>query len=56
MSSRSEVREFYSGKTILVTGTTGFVGKTLLQKIIRSFTDIKRIYLLIRPRPDMTLA
>jgi fatty acyl-CoA reductase len=41
---------------VLVTGTTGFVGKVLLEKMIRSFPDIKRIYLMIRPRPNITLA
>ena len=51
----SEVRDFYRNKTVLVTGTTGFVGKVLLEKLVRSFPDIRRIYLMIRPRPNMTL-
>jgi len=55
MHQQSEVREFYKGKTLLVTGTTGFVGKVLLEKIIRSLTEVKRIYLLMRTRPNMTL-
>jgi thioester reductase-like protein len=55
-SPKSEVRDFYRGKTVLVTGTTGFVGKVLLEKMIRAFPDIKRIYLMIRPRPNLTLA
>lgn len=54
--SSSEVRDFFRGKTVLVTGTTGFVGKVLLEKMIRAFPDIKRIYLMIRPRPNITLA
>jgi len=54
-STTSEVRDFYRGKTVLITGTTGFVGKVLLEKLVRSFPDIKRIYLMIRPRPNMTL-
>ena len=40
---------------MLVTGTTGYVGKVLLEKIIRTFTDVKCIYLMIRPRPNITL-
>lgn len=55
-SQKSEIKEFYRDKTVLITGTTGFVGKTLLEKMIRAFPDIKRIYLLIRPRKNMTLA
>ena len=50
----SQVKEFYKGKTVFVTGTTGFVGKVLLEKIIRS-TDVKRIYLMVRPKPNITL-
>ena len=52
---KSEVKEFYRGKTVLVTGSSGFVGKVLLEKIVRSLPDIKRIYLMIRPKPNMTL-
>lgn len=29
------IKEFYAGKTILITGVTGFVGKVVLEKIIR---------------------
>lgn len=54
-SPSSEIKEFFRDKIVLITGTTGFVGKTLLEKIIRAFPDIKRIYLLIRPRKNMTL-
>jgi len=54
-SQRSEVREFYKGKTVLISGATGFVGKILLEKILRSCSEIKRVYLMIRPRPNMTL-
>lgn len=52
---KSEVREFYRGKTVLISGATGFVGKILLEKILRSCPEIKRVYLMIRPRPNMTL-
>ena len=46
----SEIKEFFKGKTVLITGTTGFVGKTLLEKMIRSFPDIGRIYILLRAK------
>lgn len=55
MKSASEVKEFYKGKTVLVTGTTGFVGKVLLNRIIDSCTNVKRIYLMVRPKHNMTL-
>ncbi|XP_067140774.1 putative fatty acyl-CoA reductase CG5065 [Centruroides vittatus] len=42
-----DVRDFYSGKSVFVTGGTGFVGKVLLEKLLRS-CDLKNIYVLIR--------
>ena len=36
------------GKHVLITGTTGFVGKVMLEKIMRSVPDIGGVYLLIR--------
>lgn len=42
------VAETYEGKTLLVTGGTGFMGKVLLEKVLRSFVGVKKIYLLMR--------
>jgi HAD superfamily hydrolase (TIGR01490 family) len=36
------------GKTILITGSTGFLGKSLVEKCLRSIRDIARINLAIR--------
>lgn len=44
------VQEFYNGKSVLITGVTGFLGKILLEKLLRSCPGIKQIFLLIRPR------
>ncbi len=38
----------FRGKYILLTGTTGFVGKVVLEKLLRLHPDIGGIYLLIR--------
>jgi len=48
------VREFYKGKTILLTGTSGFIGKVILEKIMREF-DFKRIYVMLRPKKTVTV-
>ncbi|ARU58398.1 peptide synthetase [Oleiphilus messinensis] len=50
MSSENQsiTRAQLQGKNVLVTGTTGFVGKVLLEKLIREIPDIGGIYLLIR--------
>ncbi|XP_061381673.1 putative fatty acyl-CoA reductase CG5065 isoform X1 [Danaus plexippus] len=47
--SRS-VTEFYDGKCIFVTGATGFVGKVLVEKILRSLPGVKNVYLLMRQK------
>ncbi|XP_047542413.1 putative fatty acyl-CoA reductase CG5065 [Vanessa atalanta] len=44
------VSEFYAGKTIFITGATGFMGKVLIEKLLRCCPDLKRIYLLMRPK------
>lgn len=48
-SSSSSVVDFFRGKSILVTGATGFVGKVLLEKLLRSCPEVSTIYLLMRP-------
>lgn len=44
----SSVIAALKGKQILITGTTGFLGKVLLEKLMRSVPDIGGIHLLIR--------
>src|SRR5688572_28921679 len=50
----SSIREFFAGRSILLTGGTGFLGKALLEKILRDLPEVARIYVLARPRtrPD----
>ncbi|NWN92575.1 NAD-dependent epimerase/dehydratase family protein [Marinobacter adhaerens] len=44
----STVLDQLHGKHVLITGTTGFLGKVVLEKLIRSVPDIGGIHLLIR--------
>ncbi|CAH1164707.1 unnamed protein product [Phaedon cochleariae] len=44
------VSEFYNGKTVFITGGTGFMGKVLLEKLLRACPKVSKIYLLIRPK------
>ena len=45
------IAEALKGKTILVTGSTGFLGKSIVEKCLRSIPEIKRINLAIRSSP-----
>ncbi|XP_046421024.1 putative fatty acyl-CoA reductase CG8306 isoform X1 [Neodiprion fabricii] len=46
----SPVTEFYRGKTLFITGGTGFLGICLIEKFLRSCPDLKNIYILLRPK------
>lgn len=46
---------YYSGKHILITGATGFIGKVLLEKLLRSCPEVAAIYCIIRPKNKQTV-
>lgn len=46
------VREFYAGKNIFLTGVTGFVGKALLEKLLRCCPEVGNIYCLVRAKKN----
>lgn len=50
MEDRSLIAEFYAGKTVLITGATGLIGKVLIWKLLYSCPDVDKIYILVRPK------
>uniref|UniRef100_A0A672Q4T5 Fatty acyl-CoA reductase n=1 Tax=Sinocyclocheilus grahami TaxID=75366 RepID=A0A672Q4T5_SINGR len=44
------IPEYYEGKNVLITGATGFMGKVLLEKLLRSCSSVKTAYVLVRPK------
>lgn len=46
----ASVADYYNGKTVFITGATGFLGKALLEKLLRACPEIKIIYCLVRPK------
>jgi thioester reductase-like protein len=49
------IKERYEGKRILITGTTGFLGKVLLEKFLYSLSCVDKIYVLIRAKEGSNL-
>ncbi|KAH8383343.1 hypothetical protein KR009_008052 [Drosophila setifemur] len=50
----TDIQKCLHGKTIFVTGGTGFVGKVLIEKLLRS-TQVNRIYMLVRPKRGVAI-
>eukprot|EP01060_Flectonema_neradi_P023021 TRINITY_DN3124_c0_g2_i1.p1 TRINITY_DN3124_c0_g2~~TRINITY_DN3124_c0_g2_i1.p1 ORF type:complete len:563 (+),score=120.34 TRINITY_DN3124_c0_g2_i1:47-1735(+) len=47
------MEDTYRGQHIFITGSTGFVGKVLVEKILRCLPGVEKIYLLIREKKDV---
>lgn len=50
----SSIPEWYAGKKLLITGGTGFVGKIIIEKLLRSCPEIDTIYMLIRSKKGVS--
>ncbi|XP_063926597.1 fatty acyl-CoA reductase 1-like [Zophobas morio] len=48
------IPEFYRNKTVFITGGSGFIGKVLIEKLLRSCPNLKTIYLLLREKKGQT--
>lgn len=46
-NTKDRIAEVFNGRTIFITGATGFIGKALVDKLLR-LTNCKKLYLLIR--------
>ena len=42
--------DYYRDRTLFVAGATGFVGQALIAKVLTDLRDVRKIYVLIRPR------
>ncbi|KAH8347026.1 hypothetical protein KR059_004330 [Drosophila kikkawai] len=50
----SGIQEFFKNKTIFLTGGSGYLGKVVTEKLLRT-TEVKRIYSLIRPKRGVSI-
>ncbi|XP_053622062.1 fatty acyl-CoA reductase wat-like [Plodia interpunctella] len=46
----TSVQQFYNGKNVLITGATGFLGKILVEKLLRCCPGVENLYLLVRQK------
>ncbi|KAM6937799.1 fatty acyl-CoA reductase 1 isoform 1-T1 [Xenentodon cancila] len=44
------IPEYYTGKNVLLSGATGFMGKVLLEKLLRSCPDVRAVYVMVRSK------
>ncbi|CAH1170050.1 unnamed protein product [Phaedon cochleariae] len=50
----SPVSEWYKGRSVFITGGSGFMGKVMVEKLLYSCPDLKNIYLLLRTKRGKT--
>lgn len=55
LSELPSITDFYAGQEIFITGGSGFMGKVLIEKLLRSCTGIKSIYMLLRPKKGKSI-
>jgi FlaA1/EpsC-like NDP-sugar epimerase len=47
---KTPIQQFYDKASIFMTGGTGFMGKCMIEKLLRTCTSLECIYLLVRPK------
>lgn len=47
--------KFFANRDVFITGGSGFMGKVLIEKLLRSCPDLKRIFILIREKKSKTI-
>uniref|UniRef100_D3TNR4 Fatty acyl-CoA reductase n=1 Tax=Glossina morsitans morsitans TaxID=37546 RepID=D3TNR4_GLOMM len=44
------ITDFYNNQEIFITGGSGFIGKALIEKLLRSFPNFNKMFVLLRPK------
>lgn len=56
MTSEKSIADFFEDRSVFITGSTGFVGKVLVEKLLRACPKIKCLYLLMRTSSGKDIA
>ncbi|CAH0581580.1 unnamed protein product [Chrysodeixis includens] len=54
--SQVSIADFYAGKSVFITGVTGFVGKVCVEKLLYSCKDIDKVFVLVRDKKDESVS
>lgn len=46
----SAISDFFSDRSVFLTGASGFLGKVIIEKLLRDCPNIKTIYILLRAK------
>lgn len=50
------ITDFYNERDVFITGATGFLGKVLIEKLLRSCSNVGRIFVLLREKRSKSIA
>ncbi|XP_026669807.1 putative fatty acyl-CoA reductase CG8306 [Ceratina calcarata] len=53
--SDGQIRNFYAGKHVFLTGCTGFYGGLILEKLLRTCTEIGNVYIMTREKKGFSV-
>ncbi|XP_015788751.1 putative fatty acyl-CoA reductase CG5065 [Tetranychus urticae] len=51
--NESQIGNFFNDRSVFITGATGFMGKVLVEKLLRSCSGVKNIYVLLRNKKGL---
>lgn len=51
----STIPAFFAGKNVFITGGSGFMGKVLIEKLLRACPEIGNVYILLREKYQQSL-